>query len=112
MTPEQKEKCQTLMTIHLMSSENSGSQASSGSDREASTAGHDQGAAVRKLVRHPLPWRSEEASQVLASLDRKYARKQTDKGKMMTLPRVTGSPSTRKLPSDHDIPEWAMDDFV
>lgn len=85
----QKEKCQTLMTIDFMSSEES--QASSGSDRDleaerSSTAGQE---VSRKLVRRPLPWRSEEASQVLASLDRKYDRKQIIKGEIAQGHRVS-----------------------
>ena len=62
----------------------------------------------RKLVCRPLPWRSAKAKKVLAALDKKYKRRQSEKGRLMTVPRVVGPPSTRKQ-QKLDIPEWALD---
>ena len=52
------------------------------------------------LVRRPLPWLSREATEVLASLDRKSARRMSEKSRKMKLRRLTGDFSTaRRMPS-------------
>ena len=60
---------------------------------------------AKKFVRHLAVWRSVEFQNYISSLDRKTARRRTDRGKMMTTPVEDGEASSRDAPSD--CPDWA-----
>ena len=90
LNDEQKKTYASATKLELMSSEVS----ENSSDNEplsegVSTAGHSQ------LLIRPLPWRAIEATKVFEFWDRKYARRQTQRG---TVPRVNRAPSTRTRP--------------
>ena len=89
---EEKTKYSDLMRIEYMSSEES--------DEET-------GANVRMFVTRPLPWRSQEATAVIESLDRKSHRRRSSRALEMVVKRKTGMPSSRGKPEG---PEWAMHD--
>ena len=61
----------------------------------------------KKLVRHTLPWRSEEFEAVLQSLDRKLDWRRNPKSKLMCLEVQMGGPLSWEKPDD--APEWATD---
>ena len=63
----------------------------------------------KKLVRHPLPWRSQELQLTIESLDRKIGRRHTDRAKAMCLDIIRGSDSSRPVPENS--PEWAIELF-
>ena len=54
----------------------------------------------KKLVKHKLPWRSQEFQSVIKSLDRKIARRCADRAKIMCLEITIGDNSVRPKP-DH-----------
>ena len=56
----------------------------------------------RVFVRHPI----HDLNDYFASLDRKYARRQSKRGKEMMVKRVDGDPSSRSLPASY--PEWTV----
>ena len=64
---------------------------------------------IKRLIKHPLMYRSREFQGIIESLDRKLERRRTSRSKAMCLPIEIGSPSTRKKPSG--IPEWACELF-
>ena len=67
----------------------------------------DESDGTAVLVRRPLHWLSREATEVLASLDRKSARRMSEKSRKMKLRRLTGDFSTtRRMPSS--APSWAV----
>lgn len=104
MTEDLKTKTTEILKVDYMSSEDSDS-ISSGDELATAEARRP-----RKLLCRPLPWRSEEATAVLRSLDRKYGRRQTAQGRQMTAERVEGARSERPRPDD--MPEWAIEDFI
>lgn len=63
----------------------------------------------KKLIRHRLTWRSHEVQLTFESLDRKLARRRSDKAKGMCLEVTYGSDSTRPAPDN--CPEWAIELF-
>ena len=63
----------------------------------------------KKLIKHKLPWRSQEYQSVIESLDRKIARRRDDRAKRMCLETTMGGDSARPKP-DH-LPEWASELF-
>ena len=90
LNDEQKKTYASATKLELMSSEVS----ENSSDNEplsegVSTAGHSQ------LMIRPLPWRAIEATKVFEFLDRKNARRQTQRG---TVPRVNRAQSNRTRP--------------
>ena len=103
LSEELKKKARTIMKTEYMSSEQS--QDSSDTETEEGLAGNTS----RKLLYRQLRWRSEEATDIMRSLDRKYARRQTPQGRQMTMERVEAGKSDRAQPQD--IPDWALEDF-
>ena len=63
----------------------------------------------KKLVKHSLPWRSQEMQRVVESLDRKIDRRRNERAKRMCLDFDLGGISSRPKP-DH-LPEWATELF-
>ena len=63
----------------------------------------------KTLIKHKLPWRSQEMQKVIESLDRKLDRRRDDRAKGMCLQTSIGGNSTREK-LDH-LPEWATELF-
>ena len=63
----------------------------------------------KRLMRHKLPWRSQEMQKIIESLDRKLERRRTPRGKAMCLKVVDGKESARSPPEN--LPEWARELF-
>ena len=59
----------------------------------------------KKLIKHRVPWRSQEMQLLVDSLDRKLDRRRDDRAKKMCHEVVMGSDSTRPKPDN--LPEWA-----
>lgn len=55
--------------------------------------------------KHVLQWRSPEFSNYIECLDRKIARKRTNRGKQVVVPVKEGGQS--EWPPPEDCPEWA-----
>ena len=72
----------------------------SGSDSEESTSETEPPYKQKILCRKPLPWKSRELNNVIASLDRKIARKKSQRSASMTIPRRDGPVSNRLQPED------------
>ena len=81
--------------------------ASSESDGEGERPDPEQ--RKKKLIRHRLPWRSRELQLTLESLDRKIARRRSDRAKAMCLEITPGNDSSRPIPDNS--PEWAIELF-
>lgn len=58
------------------------------------------------FIVRPLPWRSEKVNEVMASLDRKVARRRSVRATEMCRKRATGCPSCRCPPQT--APSWAL----
>ena len=63
----------------------------------------------KKLIRHRLTWRSREVKLTFESLDRKLARRRSDKAKGMCLEVIYGSDLISPAPDN--CPEWAIEIF-
>ncbi|KAL5491282.1 hypothetical protein EMCRGX_G016540 [Ephydatia muelleri] len=87
ITAEEK-KATKILTVDFMSSEETG-QETAGSDNERVPP-----ATIFKL--RPLPWRSDRANSIIASMDRKAQRRSSDTAKEMCRKRYNGNPSTRQ----------------
>lgn len=73
----------------------------------ANSSSGDEEAPKRKvLCRRPLQWRSMELNSLFSRLDRKSARKQSERSASMTIDRKDGPPSTREAPED--APAFAL----
>ena len=59
------------------------------------------------MITRPIPRRSEQATSIFTSLDRKYGRRQPEQAKKMTLLRHEDAPSKRQRP-DINMPGWAI----
>ena len=104
LNDEQKKTYASATKLELMSSEVS----ENSSDNEPPSEGATTAGRSQLLIR-PLPWRAIETTKVFEFLDRKYARRQTQRG---TVPRVNESSSIYQNTSGNDIvPEWALEDF-
>ena len=90
---------------NYMSSDETASDASSNSGDEGICT--QQG---KKLRKHPAMWRSAELEEYIQSLDRKIARRRTERGKVMVLNTSIGCNSLRSAPID--CPEWAKTVFT
>ena len=80
---KQKKTYACAMKLELILSEVS----ENSSDNEPPSEGASTAERSQLLMR-PLPWRAIEATKVLESLDRNYARRKTQRVKLMTVPRV------------------------
>ena len=108
-----KEKIRPVLKAEFMSSEESVNEeiptdqehSSSGSDTEEVCPSRGR----KKLMKHKLPWRSQEMQRIIDSLDRKLDRRRDDRAKGMCLQTSMGGDSKREKP-DH-LPEWATELF-
>ena len=87
-----------ISSEHSMSEDNSAGANSSSEDEEAPKR--------KVLCRRPLQWRSMELNSLFSRLDRKSARKQSQRSASMTIDRKDGPPSTREAPED--APAFAL----
>lgn len=95
------------MTVEYMSSEESLSEPESLNHQEDDSSGSDLESSSKKvLCVKPLPWRSRELNVMMTSLDRKNARRRSQRGASMLIERRQGPPSTRAAPDD--APEFAL----
>ena len=95
LTGEEKKKWDVVMTVEMMSSEES----------DAGSESEDNGASSG-FITHPLPWRSDKVSSFFKSLDHKAHKGQTRRSKQMTQARVTGFSSQRPKPAG--LPDWVF----
>ena len=86
---EEKEEWMKLMTIDLMSSEESGMD-----DHE------------EVIIVHPLPWLSEKIIQFKETLDLQAKKEKTPQAHRQMKQRVIGSPSRR--PQKPGLPSWSV----
>ena len=91
-----KKKLEPLLGVNYMSS-----------DESVITSEDEESDAIpaKKFVKRVAVWRSVEFQNYISSLDRKIARRRTDRGKMMMIPVEDGEASSRDAPSD--CPDWA-----
>ena len=90
ITAEEKNEATKILTVDFMSSEETG-QESAGSDNEWAPP-----VTIFKIL--PLPWQSDRANSIIASMDRKAQRRSSDRAKEMCRKRYNGDPSTRWPP--------------
>ena len=107
-----KEKIRPVLKAEFMSSEESVTEEVA-TDQEHSSES-DTGEVCpsrgrKKLIKHKLPWRSQEMQRVIDSLDRKLDRRRDDRAKKMCLETSVEGESTREKP-DH-LPQWATELF-
>ena len=89
-----------------MSSEESLSEPESLNYQEHDSSGSDLESSSKKvLCVKPLPW-SRELNVMMTSLDRKNARRRSQRGASMLIERRQGPPSKRAAPDD--APEFAL----
>ena len=107
-----KERIRPVLKAEFMSSEESGTEHPS-IEQEASSGGSDTeqppSRGKKRLIRHKLPWRSQEMQCIIESLDRKLERRRSDRAKTMCLQVVMGDDSCRPRPEN--LPEWATELF-
>ena len=96
MCPQEKAKYIKILTLDFISSEETGSE--SGSDEEMTKK--------KIFLRNIIPWRSSEVNSMMECLDRKTARRRTERAKEMCRVRKQGLLSTRPMPDG--FPEWAV----
>jgi len=85
------------------------SQQADSSDSECDQHDDERPSRKKKLIRHKLRWRSRELQLTIDSLDRKLARRRSDRAKAMCLEIKYGSYSSRPAPPNS--PEWAIELF-
>ena len=95
LTEEEKKKWDAVMTVEMMSSEES--DAGSGSDDDGVTS---------MFIKHPLLWRNDKVSSLFKSLGHKVRKGQSKRSQQMTQERVVGLPSQRLRPTG--VPNWAF----
>ena len=78
---------------------------SSGSDTEEVCPSQGK----KKLVKHKIPWRSQEMQRVIDSLDRKLDCRRDERSKKMRLETSVGGESVREKPNH--LPQWATELF-
>ena len=93
---EEEKKWDAVMTVEMMSSEES--DAGSGSD--------DDDGVTSMFIKHPLLWRSDKVSSLFKSLDHKVCKGQSKRSQEMTQERVVGLSSQRLRPTG--VPDWAF----
>ena len=116
LTAEEKDKIKPLLKAEYMSSDESDvemerhqDEVGSSDEESLSNNNHQEGQQRKKLIRHRLTWRSREVQLTFESLDRKLARRRSDKAKAMCLEVTYGSDSSRAAPDN--CPEWAIELF-
>ena len=93
------------MTTDFMSSEESLSEQED-NEGYSSDSDAEPGPQRKYLCIKPLPWRSRELNDLMVRLDRKIARRRSQKSARMVLERKQGPPSMRQAPDD--APEFAV----
>ena len=92
------------MTAQYMSSEESSSEPESEAQDGGNSSGSDEDSPPKKhLCTRPLPWRSAELNNLMARLDRKISRKQSQRSMCMAMERKVGPASTREAPDDAPV---------
>ena len=92
ITLEDKDKFSAVMTLEYMSSEHA---ASSSSDSDNAEQSEGEASNPKVLLKQSLPWRSDEAHQLMASLDRRIRKRRGQKGQSKVIERKQGSGSLR-----------------
>ena len=103
LTSDEEEK---VLIADFMSSDESDTDGTSeprsrqtdSSDSESDQHEGEPASHEKKLIRHRLWWRSRELQLTIESLDRKLARRQSDRAKAMCLEITYGSDSSRPEP--------------
>ena len=107
-----KERIRPVLKAEFMSSEESSNENPS-VEQEGSSSGSDTEQQLsrgkKKLIKHKLPWRSQEMQLIMESLDRKLERRRSDRAKGMCLEVVMGDNLSRARPEN--LPEWASELF-
>ncbi len=85
----EKEQWQAVMTMDMMSSDESG---------------EEDGEEI--LIVHPIPWLSHTVTQFKLSLDQQIANAKTPQAKRQMKKRLIGSPSERGV--IENLPPWAL----
>ena len=101
---EKKKYLPCLSSVDYISSEHSMSEDNSAVG--SSSSGDEEAPKRKVLCRRPLHWRSRELDSLFSRLDRKSARKQSQRSASMTIERKDGPPSTREAPED--APAFAL----
>ena len=101
---EKKKYLPCLSSVDYISSEHSMSEDNSAVG--SSSSGDEEAPKRKVLCRRPLQWRSRELDSLFSRLDRKSARKQSQRSASMTIERKDGPPSTREAPED--APAFAL----
>ena len=108
---EDKKEVLEALELELMSSEESQFNSTNDCESEQQEPREQLQVERRKrekaMTTRPIFWRSEQATSIFTSLDRKYGRRQTEQVKRMTLPRHEGAPSKRQRP-DKNMPSCAI----
>ena len=115
---ETKKRVSEVLKTKFMSSEdsvteddkeasNSNASEENGSESDGDSPRRKKG--KKKLIRHKLPWRSNEFQRMMDSLDQKLERKRTPRGKSMCLKVEMGGDSTRPKPDN--LPDWVTELF-
>ena len=94
------------MSVEYMSSEESLYEPES-ERHDLDSSGSDEDVPNRKrLCVRPLLWRSTELNGLMARLDRKVTRRQSQRSANMVIERTVGPASNREAPDD--APEFAL----
>lgn len=105
ISQEEKQRYLPCITTDFMSSEESVSEQEE-EDDYSSESDAEPGSQRKYLCIKPLSWRSRELNDLMARLDRKIARRRSQKSAGMVLERKRGPPSMRQAPDD--APEFAI----
>ena len=106
-----KKKVRPVLTADFMSSEESNAEDLPAEEDPASSDESNQEvlATAKNLIKHKVPWRSQELQRIVDSLDRKLYRRRGDRAKAMCLDFTIGGDFTRLIPEN--VPEWARELF-
>jgi len=108
LTPQQKEEYMEFMTTEYMSSEHSMSESEEVEEGDQNGSASDaERPHVKVFSVSTLPWRNEDLTKVMYSLDRKVTRRRSAKGTSMTVRRrKSGVRSSH--PAPEDAPDFAL----
>ena len=110
MWPEasKEEFCRGIQ-LNCMSPEVSEEESSSREDKESGSNEEQSSSGKRKIIKVcPLSWRSERFLSLLRSLDQKFQRKISERGRSMIINRRVGDAVVKPAPAD--IPGWMVKD--
>ena len=113
LSGDDKEKIRQVLKSDFMSSDesdaNNTTRSQPGVSSDSDDGGEHSEQRKKKLIRHRLPWRSRELQLTLESLNRKIARRRSDRAKAMCLEITPGNDSSRPIPDNS--PEWVIELF-